>query len=129
MTIHKARIEPRDVDAIQASFDSATEDDAIDALRKVEEHNAPSKNDKGYAEALPVDKVLELAKGYLPAIVLHRVHGKPEKFITGPVATVEKNVTKVYNALDRRMVLQSVPLATQYVAISQRARWHPGKAP
>ena len=72
---------------ILPSYEHATTDDVIKALRRVEECDKPQTNGKsGYFDPPPVNKVINLAKGYLPTIVLHRLHGAPETFVDGAVA-------------------------------------------
>ena len=87
MTIHRAEIGGSDAIEILQSYEHATTDDVIKALRRVEECDKPQTNGKsGYFDSPPVNKVINLAKGYLPTIVLHRLHGAPETFVDGAVA-------------------------------------------
>lgn len=83
--VHRAKIFARDVQAILASCPEATEDDVRDALRLVEERDAPVKTRNGYADPLPEKAVIDRAIVYLRPIVLHRLYGKPETFIEGEV--------------------------------------------
>ncbi|MGO4683350.1 hypothetical protein [Hyphomicrobium sp. 2TAF46] len=87
MTVHRTDVGGNDAIEIMGSFDGATVDDVIKALRRVQESDKPSSNGKsGYFDPMPVNKVVALAKKYLPAITLHRLHGAPESFVVGPVA-------------------------------------------
>lgn len=87
MTVHRSKIMGLDANAIMASVGEATIDDVYGALRLVEERDKPSSNGKsGYFDPMPTNKVIDLAKGYLQQIVLHRLRGAPESFIDGAVA-------------------------------------------
>ncbi|HVX35304.1 MAG TPA: hypothetical protein VHC71_03700 [Hyphomicrobium sp.] len=113
MTVHRTKILGRDAIAIMGSFDGATVDDVIDALRLVEDRDKPRTNGKGnYFDPLPASDVIGLAKGYLRTVTLHRMRGLPESFIDGPVAEVEQ-----IELLRGHKIRKVKPLKSNLVAI------------